>query len=58
MEICSKDRCTGCGLCQNICPYNAIIMQEDKYGFIFPSVNENLCSNCGLCQKNVLQMRK
>lgn len=50
MEICSKEICTGCGLCQNICPYNAIIMQEDKHGFIFPSINENLCHNCGLCQ--------
>ena len=32
-------QCTGCGACRNICPVNAIQMQEDMYGFLYPSID-------------------
>lgn len=42
--------CTGCGACSDICPTQAISMIEDKYGFIYPHINEMLCINCNKCK--------
>ena len=47
----SKENCTGCGMCANICPRNAISIIEDKCGFFYPKIN-NLCVDCGICEKN------
>ncbi|MBQ9314243.1 MAG: Coenzyme F420 hydrogenase/dehydrogenase, beta subunit C-terminal domain [Clostridia bacterium] len=44
------NKCCGCGACFNICPKNAIIMEEDENGFLYPSINKQLCINCGLCK--------
>lgn len=43
--------CTGCGACVAICPYDAIQMQEDKFGFLSPVVVEKKCIHCNLCEK-------
>lgn len=43
--------CTGCGACANVCPAEAITMQEDENGFLYPSINKLECVNCGLCQQ-------
>ncbi len=51
MDICEKNKCTGCFACVNICPKNCIEMKDDEIGHIFPHVNEELCSNCGMCIK-------
>lgn len=45
-----KDNCYGCSACLNICPNNAIEMQENEEGFKYPVINKN-CTNCGLCKK-------
>lgn len=50
MQICSKEDCTGCFACYNICPVNAIKMQEDEHGFIYPQVCEDKCRKCDLCK--------
>lgn len=47
----SKNDCCGCGACMNICPKQAIFMQEDEYGFLYPKINESLCIECKICQK-------
>lgn len=47
----NKKDCCGCGACANVCPKNAISMKEDKYGFIYPSINNELCVGCKMCQK-------
>lgn len=53
MEICnSKQECTGCGACKNVCPINCINMELDEEGFIVPVVDGSKCINCGKC-KNV-----
>lgn len=42
--------CTGCGACRNKCPKNAIVMEYDSEGFLFPKVTED-CVECGACLK-------
>lgn len=44
----AKD-CTGCGACYQICPRNAIAMQNDVYGFVFPAIDSKKCIECGAC---------
>jgi len=38
-------KCTGCGTCTKLCPYNAI--QKDEQGVA--RVNDVLCKGCGVC---------
>ena len=45
----SDKKCTGCGLCKNVCPYDAINMIENKEGFLFPKIDKSKCQSCGLC---------
>ncbi len=52
MEICSKNTCTGCHACLNICSVEAITMEEDELGFLYPIINTVICTNCELC-KNI-----
>jgi ferredoxin len=39
-----KDACTGCGACVEICPVQALHMEED-----LPVVDEAWCIGCGVC---------
>lgn len=41
--------CTGCGLCVSQCPQNAIVMHENKEGFLYPVIDQQKCNECGLC---------
>ena len=43
--------CTGCGLCGNICPTNAIKIELDNEGFYQFNIDETKCTDCGLCVK-------
>lgn len=47
----AKDTCCGCGVCSFECPKEAIKMQQDREGFVYPVVDESICVNCGLCIK-------
>ena len=49
IEICPQDSCTGCLACYNICPVSAIQIKYSKEGFLFPTINENICISCGVC---------
>ena len=53
-----KNKCFGCRACVNICPVNAISMQEDEEGFFYPVVNTEKCTNCGLCKKSCPSLNK
>lgn len=46
-----KNKCCACGVCAFICPKQAISMECDDLGFIFPVINQNLCVDCGACIK-------
>ena len=51
LALTNKQNCCGCASCANICPKNAISMQADEEGFLYPQVDKNVCVNCGLCEK-------
>ena len=44
-----KTECCGCGACSSACPKDAITMQENEYGFIYPEIDSKKCVECGLC---------
>ena len=41
-----QDKCSGCRICNNLCPFNAILFHEDK---MVSEVNPALCQGCGTC---------
>lgn len=44
-----KQKCCGCGACNNVCPFSAISMHENDKGFLTPIIDESKCTKCGLC---------
>ena len=42
----NEDRCNGCGICEAVCIYNAIEIDQEKR---VAKVNETLCKGCGTC---------
>ena len=59
----NKEECCGCTSCYSICPVNAIIMEKDKEGFLYPSIDESKCICCHKCisvcafKKDLLERR-
>ena len=43
--------CLECRACEQICPKDAIFMQENTEGFSYPHVDAAKCIDCGLCLK-------
>lgn len=46
-----RQKCTGCGACNNACPADAICMKQNEYGFWIPVVDGKKCMNCSICRK-------
>jgi heterodisulfide reductase subunit A len=42
----NADQCSGCRICNDLCPFSAIIFHEDK---MVSEVNPALCQGCGTC---------
>ena len=40
-----RGKCTGCGICVRVCPYDAIYLDDSRKAV----VDHELCDNCGLC---------
>ncbi len=51
IAVLPKIECCGCGACYNICPAQAITMEYDEEGFLYPQIHEELCVSCGKCKK-------
>jgi heterodisulfide reductase subunit A len=41
-----EEKCSGCRICNNLCPYNAIVFHEDRK---VSEINPALCQGCGTC---------
>lgn len=51
ITIADKNKCSGCTACYSICPFNAIKMEIDEEGFLYPLVDKTICTNCKKCEK-------
>ncbi len=49
INITDKALCTGCRVCETVCPKRCIEMKRDEEGFLYPFVDASLCINCSLC---------
>ena len=47
----SKEQCCGCRACEQVCPQNAIFMNADSEGFLYPKIDVSRCIDCSLCEK-------
>lgn len=50
--------CTGCNSCYSICPENAITMQQNAEGFLYPSIEKSKCISCSKCEKTCPVLNK
>ena len=50
--LASENECTGCMACINACPNNCIIINKDKYGFLYPQIDKEDCIGCGKCDRS------
>ena len=41
-----ESKCSGCRICNDLCPFNAIIFHEDR---MVTEINPALCQGCGTC---------
>ena len=46
--VVNEDECSGCGVCEVLCPFQAIELQPRDDGRV-SHVNEALCKGCGTC---------
>lgn len=44
-----KEYCCGCTACYAVCPQNAIYMEADQEGFLYPIIREKICLRCYQC---------
>jgi len=44
-----EERCSGCGICIALCPYDAITLGTVEEGKRRADVNPTLCKACGTC---------
>lgn len=51
IEIEEKKNCCGCNACVQVCPKQCISMKEDREGFLYPEVNQDICVDCHLCER-------
>jgi heterodisulfide reductase subunit A len=47
--VVNKMNCTGCGVCQEVCPFNAIEVDAKENVAV---VNDALCKGCGTCSSS------
>lgn len=51
IQITDPSDCCGCTACMSICGHDAITMEPDALGFLYPKVNMDKCVDCKLCEK-------
>lgn len=53
-----KEQCTGCKMCSDVCPVDAITYPLDKEGFWYPDVDYSKCIKCQNCIKSCPSLTK
>ena len=46
--------CYGCSACKDLCPVQAIEMEQDDEGFFRPKIDQDRCIHCGLCERSCI----
>lgn len=46
-----SSKCSGCGLCVNVCPKKCISMEYNDKGFLEPVIDYTKCIHCNLCKQ-------
>ena len=49
ISIKDKKDCCGCSACVQTCPKHCIKLAEDAEGFLYPTVDKDMCVKCGKC---------
>jgi len=44
----NQDKCTGCGVCLDVCPHGVLVRQDGKVRI----EARDLCMECGACARN------
>lgn len=57
MSLCKQEDCTGCTACMTACPKNAISMEYNENGFLYPKIDKKKCIDCGICTKVCEKLR-
>lgn len=58
VEVVPEHRCSGCGGCKNVCPVDAVKLEENELGYLLPRVDKEKCISCGLCLKRCPGVKK
>lgn len=45
----NRENCCGCSACYAVCPVDAISMEPDEEGFLYPTVDAGKCIKCYRC---------
>lgn len=51
IDIKDPSMCSGCTACASVCPHDAISMEPDAMGFLYPQVDKEKCIECGACER-------
>lgn len=54
----APELCTGCGLCADLCPTQAIKITWSNEGFLIPTINREQCINCGKCLNKCIALEQ
>jgi len=52
ISLVNKSKCSGCGICELICPYRAIEIDKEKNLAV---ISEALCKGCGACVSSCIR---
>lgn len=50
IKILDPKDCCGCTACASVCSHDAIKMEPDALGFLYPKIDNSKCVDCGLCE--------
>ena len=51
IKITDMSKCSACHACAMACPKGCIKMVANSDGFLYPSIDADLCIDCGMCNK-------